>query len=110
MAKVKTQGGGEVELELFKFDTCPFCVRVQRKIDELGIQGITYRDTRQDPEAARDGVRRCQLTSSGPLAVVERERHGHLVLLGGAQRGDRRVEAAGEHQDRLLLRVSHGRS
>lgn len=58
MGTVKTQDGREVALELFKFGTCPFCVRVLRKIEELGVQGITLRDTRLEPDAQRELVER----------------------------------------------------
>jgi len=51
---VKLRDGREADLELFKFDTCPFCVRVLRKIDELGIEGIRVRDTRQEEGAAKE--------------------------------------------------------
>lgn len=55
---VKLKDGREVELELFKFDACPFCVRVYQKIRELRIEGITYRDTAREPEANEELVRR----------------------------------------------------
>ena len=37
-------------LTLFKFDGCPYCRRVMKVIDELGLE-VELRDTRQDPEA-----------------------------------------------------------
>lgn len=49
---VTLNDGREVDLELFKFDSCPFCVRVQRAIQELGVEGIRMRDTRRDPGAS----------------------------------------------------------
>jgi len=48
---VKLNDGREVDLELFKFDSCPFCVRVLRTVQELGIEGIRLRDTRREPDA-----------------------------------------------------------
>ena len=38
------------ELVLYKFDTCSFCIRVMRVIDETGVD-VTFRDTHGDPEA-----------------------------------------------------------
>ena len=38
------------ELVLYKFDTCPFCIRVMRVLDQTGIE-VEYRDTHGDPEA-----------------------------------------------------------
>ena len=54
---VKLNDGREVDLELFKFDSCPFCVRVQRAIEELGVEGIRLRDTRREAGAS-DELRR----------------------------------------------------
>lgn len=40
-----------MELELYYFEECPYCVKVLRKIDELGIKNqITYKNIRKDPE------------------------------------------------------------
>jgi glutathione S-transferase len=39
-----------VELVLYKFDACPYCRKVMRVIDRLGIS-VSYRDTDADPEA-----------------------------------------------------------
>ena len=55
---VKLRDGGQVDLELFKFDTCPFCVRVLGKISELGIEGVRLRDTRTEPGASAELVQR----------------------------------------------------
>ncbi len=38
-------------LELYKFDTCPFCIRVMRVVDKTGVD-VTYRDTRGDSAAS----------------------------------------------------------
>ena len=51
---VKLNDGREVDLELFKFDSCPFCVRVLRTVQELGIEGIRLRDTRREPDASAE--------------------------------------------------------
>ena len=55
---VKLKDGREVDLELFKFDSCPFCVRVLHQIEALGIEGIRMRDTRQEPGANRELMQR----------------------------------------------------
>ena len=55
---VKLKDGREVELELFKFDSCPFCVRVMRTIKELGVEEIRMRDTRREPDANAELSRR----------------------------------------------------
>ena len=40
-------------LELYYFPTCPFCKRVLKRIDELGIEDkIVLKNTRADDEAA----------------------------------------------------------
>ena len=54
---VKLKDGREVELELFKFDSCPFCVRVMRTIKELGVEGIRMRDTRREQPDSSHPVR-----------------------------------------------------
>lgn len=36
------------ELILYKFDACPFCRRVMRKIKELNLE-LHYKDTRNNP-------------------------------------------------------------
>lgn len=38
-------------LELFKFDSCPYCRKVMRYIDDHGISNITYRDIHKDPDS-----------------------------------------------------------
>ena len=43
------------ELVLYKFDSCPYCRRVMRVIDQLELAGsIEYRDTRTDPKWRSD--------------------------------------------------------
>ncbi len=45
---------GQEALVLYKFDSCPFCQRVMRQIDPLGLtQDIELRDTRQDPKVRK---------------------------------------------------------
>jgi len=50
--KAKTRGGEEIELELFKFDSCPYCQKVLRAIDRLRVP-VTMRDVMEDAGAAR---------------------------------------------------------
>ena len=40
------------ELVLYAFQACPYCQRVFRAADDLGLR-IPVRDTRRDPEASR---------------------------------------------------------
>jgi glutaredoxin len=42
--------GGEYTLELYKYDSCPFCLRVMRVLDATGVE-VEMRDTRGDPKA-----------------------------------------------------------
>lgn len=56
--KVALKDGRQVDLELFKFDSCPFCVRVLGRIKALGIQGIRLRDTMKEAGAEEELVRR----------------------------------------------------
>ena len=44
--------GRSIDLELFKFDSCPYCHVVYRAIDRLGVN-VRLRDTMFEPEAAR---------------------------------------------------------
>lgn len=46
--------GGPRELVLYKYDTCPYCLRVLRALDELGLE-VTLRDTMRDA-GARDAL------------------------------------------------------
>lgn len=43
----------ERSLELFKYDSCGYCMRVMRVIDATGVS-VDYRDTRGDPEAKQE--------------------------------------------------------
>ena len=42
------------DLLLYKFDTCPYCVRVFKTLNTLGLE-VPMKDTRNDPEA-RQGL------------------------------------------------------
>ncbi len=45
----------EHELILYKYDSCPYCRRVMRVVDKLGLQDtIEYRDTRTDSKWRSD--------------------------------------------------------
>ena len=57
------------ELILYKFDTCPYCVRVFRVLDKLGIQ-VAMKDTRNDP-AARDGLRSTTGRTQVPCLFID---------------------------------------
>jgi glutaredoxin len=51
--KLKNKAGEELDLELYTFDSCPYCQRVYRAIDKLGLEGIRLRDILEDESAAR---------------------------------------------------------
>lgn len=56
---VKLKDGREVDLELFKFDSCPYCVRVLGKIRQLGLEaGIRMRDTTREAGANQELIER----------------------------------------------------
>ena len=38
------------DLTLYAFPSCPFCMRVSRALDDLGVQ-VEYQDIHQSPEA-----------------------------------------------------------
>lgn len=38
-------------LELFKFDTCPYCRRVMKYIEKSGRTDIVYRDIHHEPDS-----------------------------------------------------------
>lgn len=40
-------------LELYMFDTCPFCRRVMNYIDSSGRTDIIYKNINKDPEAEK---------------------------------------------------------
>lgn len=45
-----------MKLELFKYDTCPYCVKVMNYIDSVGRTDIIYRDIHKSDEDARELV------------------------------------------------------
>ena len=46
-----------MKLELFKKDSCPYCVKVMMLVDELGVgDKIEYRDIVRDPQARKQLV------------------------------------------------------
>lgn len=56
---VKLKDGRQVSLELFKFDSCPFCVRVLRTVKALKLDGkVKVRDTMREPGANDELIRR----------------------------------------------------
>jgi len=56
---VKLKDGREAELELFKFDSCPFCQRVYGTIRKLGVwDDIRMRDTISEPGANEELIQR----------------------------------------------------
>ena len=56
---VKLKDGRVVDLELYKFDLCPFCVYVYRYLDQLAIRDqIRMRDTRNEDGAAGELLQR----------------------------------------------------
>ena len=48
--------GKPLDLKLYMFSTCPFCVRVLRAAEELGF-ALPLRDIHKDPEARAELVR-----------------------------------------------------
>jgi len=46
--------GGDRELVLYKFDACPYCLRVMRALKKLDV-AVTLRDTMREPDA-RDAL------------------------------------------------------
>ena len=47
-----------MKLELFKKDSCPYCVKVMMLVDELGVgDKIEYRDIARDPQARQQLVK-----------------------------------------------------
>lgn len=61
--------GGPVELVLYKFDACPYCRRVQRHIEALGLV-VEQRDTRQDP-SAREALRALNGHTQVPCLLID---------------------------------------
>lgn len=55
MSYVHTSGKN-LDLTLYMFSTCPFCVRVLRAAEDLGLD-LPLRDIRQDPTARAELMR-----------------------------------------------------
>ena len=50
MLALRANDGREMDLELFKFDSCPYCRKVQKVVDKLKVP-VTMRDTMEDASA-----------------------------------------------------------
>ena len=50
--QLRDDDGHILDLELFKFDSCPFCIRVMSVVRDLDVQ-VRLRDTRRE-DGARD--------------------------------------------------------
>lgn len=50
--KARTNAGTEVELELYKFDSCPYCQKVMHVVKGLKVP-VTMRDILEDGAAAK---------------------------------------------------------
>jgi glutaredoxin len=50
--KCRTRSGEPVDLELYKFDSCPYCQHVYRAVRRLGVP-VRYRDITREAAAAR---------------------------------------------------------
>lgn len=61
--------GQAVHLALYKYDACPFCQRVFRAIDRLGVH-VEYRDVQTD-YAHRQGLREQTGRTTVPCLVVD---------------------------------------
>ena len=59
------------ELVLYKFDTCPYCRRVMRVIEALGVP-VTYRDTRRERRWREDLLERTGRTQV-PCLLIDGE-------------------------------------
>jgi glutaredoxin len=44
--------GVPMKLELYHFESCPYCVKVRRFIDQIGVRSqVAYHDIETDPKA-----------------------------------------------------------
>jgi len=57
------------ELVLFKYDMCPFCVRVMRHARGLGLE-LTMKDTLQDPSARKELIEHTGRTQV-PMLLID---------------------------------------
>jgi glutaredoxin len=60
------------KMSLYYFPSCPFCVKVLRAIDQLGIEGIELRDKRAEPKYA-DELKAATGITMVPCLRIERE-------------------------------------
>lgn len=51
----RTRSSQRLRLELYKFDSCPYCQRVYRVVERLGVP-VHYRDVLEDESAAAELV------------------------------------------------------
>lgn len=85
-SKARDGGSGEntladgtcLTLALYKYDACPYCQRVMRAVDALGVN-VDYRDTMRDRRWREDLVKRAGGTQV-PALLIDGER----VLLESA--------------------------
>lgn len=57
------------ELVLYKFDSCPYCVRVFRVLEELSIE-LDVKDTRREPGVRMELIQLCG-TSQVPCLRID---------------------------------------
>ena len=60
-----------MKLELYHFESCPYCVKVRNYIDRAGIRSkITYYDTRKDSQA-EDRLMKMNGDDQVPCLVID---------------------------------------
>lgn len=57
-------------LELYKMDTCPFCQKVMKFMDENGIDGVQFHDVIEHPEY-RDWLQENGGSNQVPALVID---------------------------------------
>jgi glutaredoxin len=77
--------GASVELVLYKFDGCPFCRRVHRAIDQLGVD-IEYRDVRVEPRWRADLLERTGRTQVPCLFIDDEPMFESLDIVDWLER------------------------
>jgi len=100
--RCRTPSGEELDLELYKFDSCPYCQRVFRAVERLGLPVRTRDVIEDDAAAARlvevGGIDQvpCLFVDGKPMyesedivAFLERTfaagaRHGGAEIVGGS--------------------------
>ena len=65
-------------MSLYYFPTCPFCIRVLRAIEDLGIDGIELRDKRAEPRY-EDELRAATGKTMVPCLRIEGEESEHWM-------------------------------